>query len=381
MSDYKEKMVISLSIQVYRLLTRVIVIQVIGLLALILSLPVGVWAKPTTPEQARTVVENWLGLEAAPLGAALGRQLLEVKTYNHQGAPAYYVVYLNPAGCVIVAADDLVEPIIAFLPQGQYDPSPQNPLGAMVSQDLPGRVLDARQKENQVQTEGLQLAPTEVYAAAQRKWALLAKGPTAAEAAALAQPTISDVRVAPLVKSAWGQSLVGDSACYNYYTPPNDDGSAGNYVCGCVATAMAQLMRRFSYPTTGVGAGEFDIKVDGVATKRRLRGGDGAGGAYDWGNMPLVPDYSFTEKQRQAIGALTHDAGVSVGMYYTATDSSAITGDAAKALVNTFKYVNAKWAYSGNSASSIPVADRNNMVNPNLDWKCPTLLEIGRAHV
>ena len=61
------------------------------------------------------------------------------------------MVYLNPAGFVIVSADDMVEPIIGFLPEGQYDPSPDNPLGAMVSQDLPGRVLAARQMEKQVQ--------------------------------------------------------------------------------------------------------------------------------------------------------------------------------------------------------------------------------------
>ena len=47
-------------------------------------LPVaGACAKPTTPEQARTVVLNWLGLDAAPLGATLGRQIKEVQTFNH----------------------------------------------------------------------------------------------------------------------------------------------------------------------------------------------------------------------------------------------------------------------------------------------------------
>jgi hypothetical protein len=70
---------ISLSDQAYRLSTRIIKIQVICLLALILALPTGVWAKPTTPEQARTAVENWLALEATPLGAPLGRQIKEVK--------------------------------------------------------------------------------------------------------------------------------------------------------------------------------------------------------------------------------------------------------------------------------------------------------------
>jgi hypothetical protein len=78
---------VSLSVHAYRLSTKVIKLSVIGLLAVILALPSGVWAKPTTAAQARSVVANWIGLEAAPLGAALGvaqsRQVLDVKTYTH----------------------------------------------------------------------------------------------------------------------------------------------------------------------------------------------------------------------------------------------------------------------------------------------------------
>ena len=36
--------------------------------------------------------------------------------------------------------DDLVDPIIGFVPLGVYDPSPTKPLGALVSRDVPGRI-------------------------------------------------------------------------------------------------------------------------------------------------------------------------------------------------------------------------------------------------
>lgn len=52
----------------------------------------------------------------------------------------YYVVYLQPSGFVIVSTDDLVEPIIAFAGTGTYDPAPGNPLGALVTKDLKGRI-------------------------------------------------------------------------------------------------------------------------------------------------------------------------------------------------------------------------------------------------
>jgi hypothetical protein len=90
--------------------------------------------------------------------------------------------------------------------------------------------------------------------------------------------------------------------------------------------------------------------------------------------MPLVPNSSITTDQRRAIGALTADAGVSVNMNYTSSGSGADTLVASTALVNTFGYGNAKTAY--NAGSSIPAANRNNMLNPNLDAGYPNLLGI-----
>jgi hypothetical protein len=119
------------------------------LLVIILLLASGAWARPTTPEEAGNVVANWLGLEARPLGAGLGQQVTRVRSFpGPDGTPAYYVVYLKTGGLVFVPADDLVEPIVGFLPGATaYDPSPTNPLGALVGRDLAGRVLQARSLE------------------------------------------------------------------------------------------------------------------------------------------------------------------------------------------------------------------------------------------
>jgi len=334
------------------------------LAAALFSIP-GAWAKPTTPEQAQTAVLNWLGLDAVPLGATLGRQIKEVQTFNYGDTPAYYVVYLNPAGLVFLPADDLVEPIIGFLPGGVYDPSPANPLGALVSQDIPGRVLQARA----VEAKGPEaLAPATPQAQAQQKWSLLLK-PAGPKASDFGVPTISDVRVASFVQSRWSQSTVpGYGNCYNYYTPYN-------YVCGCVATAMSQLMRYHRHPATGIGVNNFYIWVDGNLQWWNTRGGNGSGGAYNWDSMGLVPSSGVTETQRQAIGALTYDAGLSVHMSYTSGSSGAYTEDAAAAFVNTFLYSNAVYYSPG---SNIPDNTRNLMVNPNLHARYPILFGITR---
>lgn len=342
-------------------------------LLVLLLLPISdTLAKPTTAEQAQRVVMNWLSMDGRPMGAILGQEVTEVETYSNKSANAlYYVVYLEPAGFVIVPADDLVEPIIGFLPEGRYDPSPDNPLGALVSQDVPGRVIKVREMEQQARAQGLKFPTAGLFQAAQRKWDLLA-GPTRPTIEDFGIPSVSDVRVSPLVQSKWSQSTECGNYCYNYYTP-------NYYVCGCVATAQAQLMRYHTYPTTGPGTPSFTIYVDGTPQSRSLRGGDGFGGAYSWSSMVPDPDCSTTTAQRQAIGALTHDAGVSVNMSYSSAESGSDTLKTADSLVNTFGYSNAKKGY--NSGNNLLSTNRNKMVNPNLDAGFPVLLGITSSSV
>ena len=351
--------------------TKIIIIKGLIIYILLMLLPVSdVLAKPTTVEQAQRVVMNWLRMDSRPMGAILGQEVTKVETYNNKSAnPLYYVVYLNPAGFVIVSADDLVEPIIGFVPEGRYDPSPDNPLGALVSQDVPGRVIKAREMEQQARAQGLTFPSADLSQEAQRKWDQLA-GSTRSIKESSGISSVSDVRVPPLVQSKWSQSTECGTDCYNYYTP-------NNYVCGCTATALAQLMRYHTYPTIGPGTPSFTISVDGTSESASLYGGDGAGGAYNWSSMVLDPDCSTTPIQRQAIGRLTRDAGVSVNMYYSPGGSGASLLATADSLVNTFEYSNARKGYD--SESNLPDTARDKMVNPNLDAGFPVLLAIARS--
>ena len=326
------------------------------------------FADPTTPKQAEELVRAWLRLDAQPLRAVMGRAVKELQTFKdgRHGA-AYYVVYLEPSGFVIVPADDWVEPIVGFCPNGRYNPSPDNPLGALVSRDLAGRMAEVHRAAAEIRKNRAGRGASNRFLSARGKWELILKAAKTGRKGGLGN--VSDERVSPLVQSRWDQDTVGGSNCYNYYTPDN-------YLCGCVATAMAQLMRLHQRPITGVGTPSFTITVDGVNENRSLRGGDGLGDPYAWAAMVLVPDGSITETQRQAIGALTHDAGVSVNMKYTSASSSTNTLKAATGLVNTFGYGNAVQGY--NSGDNIG-AGLNGMINPNLDAGCPVILGVRRS--
>jgi hypothetical protein len=294
---------------------------------------------------------------------------------NAAGEVQFYVVELVPIGYVVIAADDEWEPIIAFSHSDQFAAQPGNPLFDLLQKDTEGRTrqLHAAAAAHGTSAPGhaRRKAKWELLAAslsAQTAAASLTQGPVAA---ALGVATLNDVRVDPLIQSRWSQSAIwnGSSyvAGYNYYTPPNAPGNANNYVSGCVATAWAQIMRFHQWPATGVGTNSFAISVDGVSRAAALRGGDGAGGPYDWANMVLAPGSATTALQRQAIGALLYDAGVADNMAYTQNASSAYLHTAA--IKNVFHYANAANSTGG-------LADITLAIRTNLDAGWPVALSI-----
>ncbi len=306
------------------------------------------WANPVSASDAEKAVKGWLKVDAQPLGTAIGQQIVSVETFlDKNGQTNYYAVYLQPSGFVIVPGDDLVEPIVCFAPIGRYDPSEDNPLGALVSRDVPSRIAAVRafqepagtatqKKEANNEKMALQKATVK----AQGKWSDLQA--YADSVGTLGPSSVSDVRIAPLTQSTWGQTTVGDYiggiTCYNYYI-------INNWPIGCVAAAMAQLMRYHEYP------------------------------GYVWSNMPLQPDSSITLTERQAIGALCYHAAESVNTTYGPPPggSSASPSDAKQALQDTFYYSNSIYGWNNNNNIG---AGLNWMINPNLDADYPVILSV-----
>jgi hypothetical protein len=312
-------------------------------------------AEPVRPDRVEQLVRGWLSVNPQPLDERLG-SVDRVQSYSvgtdeeRDASPSFYIVSLAPSGFVAVSGDDRLEPIIAFVPYGDYIDSVRHPAGALIRHGMTARlaVLD----EATARDASLAADLAERFARNQSKWQRLTAGqafPAPAEdsRSGTFQATISDVRIPPLLTSTWGQGdapvflpdgTVEQHHCFNYYTPDHR-------VCGCVATATAQVVRYHHYPRSGVGTAEMyyeyeDFPFDDTRTGR-LRGGDGQGGAYRWDLMRDHKNQMQTEAEREAVGALCWDVGISVHMSYGEDESGAFTEDVVAALRNVFRYSNA----------------------------------------
>ncbi len=326
----------------------------VSFLSLILFSAAFSFAAPVSEETALTAAKGWFLLDTTPLGSKPVLRVPSVATpfYDDQSQLLYYVVNVFPKGVVIVSGDDRLTPVVAWLPQATlFDDSEENPLLRLLNSDIADRLQEVK-------------AHTTRHSSKNVLWDTLLLEATAPATRRLeTDPT--DLRVAAFVQSQWSQESYAQESLYNYYTP-------NNYPCGCVATAMAQIMRYYQYPTGTIPVQSFEIKVDNTPTTATLRGGDGNGGAYPWQSMPLVPDASITTTQREAIGALTYDAGVSINMDYSQGGSGASSLDAANSLVGIFGYSNAIYQRSENSFNG----EIENVINTNCDARIPTLLSV-----
>jgi hypothetical protein len=351
---------------------------------ILLQLCSSLWAITTTAHEAEMVVKGWLKLDPKPLGAALGEEVIRVETFTDEhGEPVYYIVYLDPSGCVIISADDLVEPIIGFAEKGTYDPSIESPFGSFLTKDLKGRIAAARDSFNP-----MLLTTQTSITTSQMKWNYLLSLAEVSEGEislmAVDPDTVTDICVAPLINAIWGQSGACGFDCFNMYTP-------NNYPCGCVATMLAQVMRLHKYPAEPNdddpdetdGKKKFLIEwfdtysLDFIIEPMRLRGGDGNGGPYKWNKMPNVPSCNTTLTEREAIGAICYDAGIASNMFYSEWASGTSMADARRALLDVFKYGNAiEGCYDTNDIKNIPSEHLEKMINPNLDAGNPVFFAI-----
>lgn len=355
------------------------------LLMALLALALQARAVPVSVEQAKSAARAW-ALRGGTLGARLGTSVADVAMQTLPSGATLYAVRMSGGGTVFLASDTEREPVIAFTGEATDDATidPASPLWALLSRDAEVRAA----------TPVLPVAASAVPAAASAtaaasravaKWTVLLAEGAAADDATIKQPSRThisspgDLRAGPLVQSKWDQGTAGGQACYNRFTPTLSDGQ--NAVCGCVATAMSQVMRYHGYPTASVAPVTRKCTVQASTRGRAaVTNLTTQAGVYDWANMPLVPVRGVSDAQCDAIGKLTSDAGISVYMNYDlarAGGSGSFMFNVVNALRGVFGYANAAY-YSADEVSANAGVLQRAMFS-NFDAGFPVLMGISGA--
>lgn len=227
-------------------------------------------AKPVEPSVARQVASRFLPqgeLTVTPLGDAL-----------------YLVRPVSGDGFVLVAADDCVAPVLGFSPDGSF---PMEEVPAHVQAWVDGYSADIAARR------AMGVEPTDEV---QRLW--IADSPKGG----------LETAVAPMLTTTWSQS-----PRYNNMCPT--DASGHHAVTGCVATAMAQVMKYWEHPIRGRGAhqyfSDFGLLYADYDT------------VYPWSSMPNSLGWNSTNDQINAVALLMYHVGVAVEMNYGVGSSGA----------------------------------------------------------
>ena len=242
--------------------------------ALLATMPV--FADHVDPETARKVATSFLSNNGAK-----SAQLTDLS--KAVGFPNLYI-FTGEEGFVVMAADDRVKPILGYSLTGKFvtENMPENLVGWLqgYNEQIQDAINNNLSAETSVKTE----------------WHDLKEGTFTKEAVRTA--------VSPLITTSWDQNYPYNSLC-----PTNANGPGGHAYAGCVATAMAQIMKYWEYPNT-----------------------------YLWENMPNSISSTSDPDEIEAIAKLISDCGVAVDMNYGAVSSGAWSGMASDALKNVFLY-------------------------------------------
>ncbi len=221
---------------------------------------------------------------------------------KYNGMTTYYTFIFNAGGFVMVSADDEVTPIIGYSMENPFDKNniPPN------AQDF----FDSYSKEIKSIVEA-----HEKNLITLNEWNdLLAN--------VFPKSVTGVTAVAPLCATSWNQS-----APYSNLVVTN---TATGVPTGCVATAMAQVMKKWNYPTTGAGSHSYTHATYGVQTANF------GATTYVWASM--INSGSGTAAQNTAVATLMYHCGVSIDMNYDPAGSGAYNTAVPSALINYFKY-------------------------------------------
>ena len=273
------------------------------LLFIVLMLPAMLLATPVDPNIAQQVACNFLGIEQSRQGYKPNK----LKRVARQATdnPQYYIFNNEDGGYVIVSGDDIAIPILGYSDSGIIDAD-------HMPENLRWWLSEYDREIKWALEQGL-----EPDAELQAEWAELMNAPRTKKV---------EITIEPLINTEWSQGTWYNRKC------PYDSNEGSYCVTGCVATAMAQIMKYWNFPQSGRGSHSYTDNNYGVQTA------DFEHTVYDWANMPNDLGILSSNTQINAIATLMYHCGVAVDMDYGTDESGAMSYLVSRAMRDYFWY-------------------------------------------
>lgn len=280
------KFIIEIMLSLQIILIKILIMKIkailFGLLCMVMT---AVYAAPVSSSTALQVARNFWSVNAGKSG-----QVSLTNVTSQSGFQEFYIfVHAQGKGYVIVAADDCVQPIIAYSLSNSF----VFPLPAHVQAQLQGY----EEEIAYYKSAGMR-ATGEIS----ELWQSMLNG---------SYTPRNTTSVAPMLTTTWNQSP--------YYNDLCPDSAGIHAVTGCTATATAQVMKYWNWPVTGTGS--FTYTDDNFGT---LTANFGAT-TYNWSMMPNALNSQSTTAQVNAVATLMFHVGVAIETDYGINSSGAYT--------------------------------------------------------
>ncbi|RHE79984.1 thiol protease/hemagglutinin PrtT [Bacteroides intestinalis] len=273
------------------------------LLSWLLLCSLMVWAAQRSSEDALSIARSFFMQSSSiatrnaadvQLVAVSSDLLNSTSTRSVTNGNAFYIYNNAHSAYVIVSGDDRMKPVLGYSDNGSF-----------ITENLPVNILSW----------------LEYYNAAYEN---IKNGKKVFAEPKLLIRKSFPASISPLLGEInWNQDAPYNNAC------PMIQGQRS--VTGCVATAMAMILKYYEYPAKGTG--HYSYTSNGVQYSF-----DYGNTTFDWNNM--LPQYSgtYTTEQADAVAQLMYACGVSVEMEYSPSSSGAYSFKVGQALIDYFGY-------------------------------------------
>lgn len=237
-------------------------------------------AAPVSEQAARQTAVSFMNRQHNFQNRSVAfEQLTRVNwSYNH-----LYAFNIQGGGFIIVSDDDRTMPVLAYSLSGEIYPDA-----------LPEPMVYQLQVfDNQLDATARGTEPQPFY------------------------PQRNLRTVAPLITSTWKQTSAG-GVSYNALCPVDSSltSMGGHTSVGCVALALAQVMRYWQWPQQGRGSNCYSHEGIYSCWRYDTLCVDFASTIYDWDNMPDVLTDTNAIEERMAVATLAYHCGVAMNMKY-----------------------------------------------------------------